>query len=103
MRQIWTQTLTLKEPFKPPPEETCMRLSRTFNLSLPLVLDVLYPHLQNATNWAKANELSPNLLDSPPSTTKNMVPSNKKDACVTPFPRLSRFTIIAPFFASLQQ
>ncbi|EDR02087.1 uncharacterized protein LACBIDRAFT_332711 [Laccaria bicolor S238N-H82] len=78
--KIWTQTLTLREPFQPRPNETCTCLSRVFNLSLPLALDVLYPHLQNTTNWAKANEPSPNLHNSPPTTTKNMVPSNKKDA-----------------------
>jgi len=75
-----------------------MRLSRSFNPSLPLALDVLYPCLQNATDWEKANEPSPN-LDNPPNTTKSVLPSYKEDAGITSLPRLSKFILIASFFA----
>jgi len=68
-----------EQPFQPPSEETRMWLSRTFSPSLPLALDGLYPCLQNATDWEKANEPSPN-LDNPPTTTKSVLLSYKEDA-----------------------
>ncbi|KIJ93700.1 hypothetical protein K443DRAFT_684291 [Laccaria amethystina LaAM-08-1] len=89
-----------EEPFQPPSEETRMRLSRLFNPSLSLALDALYPRLQNATDWAKANEPPPNLLDNPPTTTKTAVPSDEKDAGITCLPRLSKFILLASFLAS---
>jgi origin recognition complex subunit 5 len=89
-----------EEPFQPPSEETRMRLSRLFNPSLSLALDALYPRLQNATDWAKANEPPPNLLDNPPTTTKTAVPSDEKDAGITCLPRLFKFILLASFLAS---
>ena len=49
-----------------------MRFSCLSNPSVSLALDALHPRLQNVTDWAKANELSPNLLDhcSCPSITR---------------------------------
>ena len=90
-----------EEPFQPPSEETRMRLSRLFNPSLSLALDALYPRLQNTTDWAKANEPPPNLLDNPPTTTtKTVVPSDEKDAGITSLQRLSKFILLASFLAS---
>ncbi|EDR02136.1 uncharacterized protein LACBIDRAFT_332701 [Laccaria bicolor S238N-H82] len=87
--------------FQPPPEETCMRLSRVFNPSLPLALDVLYPHLQNATNCAKANEPSPNLLDNPPTTPKTMVPLPQERRVCHPPPttiRIHHHSVLPPIY-----
>ncbi|EDR09875.1 uncharacterized protein LACBIDRAFT_318149 [Laccaria bicolor S238N-H82] len=89
-----------QESFQTPSEETRMHLSRLFNPSLSLALDALHPRLQNATDWAKANEPPPNLLDNPPTTTKTAVPSDEKDADIIFLPRLSKFILLASFLAS---
>ena len=70
-----------------------MRLSRPLSPSLSLALDALYPHLQNATDCAKADE-------PPPTTTKTVVPSDEKDTGLTSLPRLSKFFLVAFFLAS---
>ena len=85
-----------EKPFQPHPKKP---LSRPFNPSLPLALDGLYPCLQNATDWEKANEPSPN-LNNPANTTKSVLPSYKEDTGITSLPRLSKFILIASFLAS---
>ena len=92
--------LPYEEAFQPPSKETHMRLSHLFNPYLSLALDTLYPHLQNTTDWAKANDPPLNLLDNPPTTTKTIVPSDEKDAGITSLPRLSKFILLASFLAS---
>ena len=70
-----------------------MRLGRLLSPSISLALDALYPRLQNATDWAKANE--------PPqiSSTTHQRPQ-KPLYRVTSLPRLSKFILTVFFLAS---
>jgi len=87
-----------------PSEVTRLRLLRLFNASLSQALEMLYPRLTNASDWAKVNEPISDLLSVPPSEAK--VATTNPASILGPasllahLPRLSKFILIASFLAS---
>lgn len=104
--------LDLALQLAPPSEEIRLRLSRLFNISLTAALEVLYPRLTNATDWAAANKPEPDMLSKHPSQVQP--PSSPKKSRRTTvhkgddtngggagnLPRISKFILVAAFLAS---
>lgn len=88
--------------FSPPSEDVRMRLSRLFNPSLTSALEVLYPRLTNASDWAMANQPEPDILAKHPGQVipmKGAMPKQDESG-IDVIPRMSKFILVAAFLAS---
>ncbi|PFH49483.1 hypothetical protein AMATHDRAFT_41543 [Amanita thiersii Skay4041] len=85
------------DTFRPPTEDTRMRLSRLFKPTLTSALEDLYPRLTNAAAWAKAHSAPPPLessslpLSRPPSRPASPTKPSHPSASSNPqTPRTTR-------------
>lgn len=90
----------------PDPDGTCneltlpasdgrMRLFKFFTPSLTAALDMLYPRLTNATDWALAND--PDMHTSEEAQRQT---NTERSIIVDHLPRMSKFILLAAFLAS---
>jgi origin recognition complex subunit 5 len=87
----------------PPSEDVRLRLSRIFNSSLSAAMEVLYPRLTTASDWALDNHPEPDLLAKHPGevlkrTSTSLIPD--RDEGMKSLPRMSKFILVAAFLAS---
>lgn len=78
-----------------PASDGRMRLLKFFTPSLTAALDVLYPRLTNATDWALAND-----TDMHASEEAQCQPNTEGSIIVDHLPRMSKFILLAAFLAS---
>lgn len=78
-----------------PASDGRMRLLKFFTPSLTAALDVLYPRLTNATDWALAND-----TDTHASEEAQCQPNTEGSIIVDHLPRMSKFILLAAFLAS---
>lgn len=79
---------------EPPGTDGRLRLFKFFLPSFTAALDVLYPRLDNAADWAASNDYDAS------GTSDRDGPSKSKNLTVDHFPRMSKFILIAAFLAS---
>lgn len=85
-----------------PSDEIRMRLTRLFKPSLSTALDVLYPRITNAADWAAVNEPGPDILANLPGSiepNKGINPP-QHDGNLKTLPRMSKFLLVAAYLAS---
>lgn len=78
-----------------PASDGRMRLLKFFTPSLTAALDVLYPRLTNATDWALANDPDMQAQDEAQCQT-----NTEGSIIVDHLPRMSKFILLAAFLAS---
>jgi origin recognition complex subunit 5 len=78
-----------------PASDGRMRLLKFFTPSLTAALDVLYPRLSNATDWALANDPDMQAPDEAQCQT-----NTEASIIVDHLPRMSKFILLAAFLAS---
>jgi origin recognition complex subunit 5 len=84
-----------------PKEDVRMPLIRFFTPSISAALEVLYPRLANATDWAKENIPEQNLLSNLSGRVAIVAATpSSQPAKMEMLPRMSKFILVAAFLAS---
>ncbi|KAH7925660.1 hypothetical protein BV22DRAFT_1194968 [Leucogyrophana mollusca] len=85
----------------PPTEEARMRLTRYFTPSLTAALDVLYPRLTNAAEWAMEHDPDLEAMSTGTRRSDHVKRATEtSNLGVNNLPRMSKFILIAAFLAS---